>query len=464
MVQRFLLILIISGFSVQFGYALHEKEAVVPDSSANTLSAFLKKGTLRFHSRTFFMHTLNQGDLIDFGSTAFGAGIGYYSPEFKGFSVGFSGFFTFQLYDYNLAEADPQTGGGNRYEVLLYDMNDLENSRDLDRLEDLFITYRYKGFSATFGRQVVNSPLLNAQDNRMRPNHFSGLTVGYQNKQWEFLGAWYTHVTMRGTVDWYSVEQSLGVYPFGRSPVGVPSGYLHNIQSAGIGILSATWKPNQKLKLQVWNYNADNIFNLTFGQADVRWGTGRWGADFGVQGFYQLPLNHGGNAELEKTYMIATEKGIGVGGKAGISDKKHAFSLNFLRIGAQGRFLFPREWGREIFYASLSRERFEGTGDMTAFALKYEQKFFESRLKGEFAASAVNNPSMNDFSLNKYGLPDYYHFTSGVRYHFGGVLEGLDLTLLAVHKIAQRPDEVPDKFRLNRVEMWNLNAILNFHF
>lgn len=464
MVKKLFGILIICLFSAQLVLANKDESHAKSDSSVTSVSDFLKKGTLRFHSRTFFMHTLNQGDLIDFGSTAFGAGIGYFSPEFKGFSVGFSGFFAFKLYDYNLTEADPLTGGGNRYEVLLYDLNDLENASDLDRLEDLFVKYRFKGFSAIFGRQIINTPLLNAQDNRMRPNHFSGLTLQYQNKGWEFFGGLYSHVVMRGTVDWYTIEHSLGVYPFGRSPLGVPSGYKDNVESEGIGILNVTWKSGENLKAQVWNYAVDNIFNLTFAQVDHRIGQGLWGLDIGLQGFYQLPVNHGGNADQEKTYIHEDERGLGVGGKLGISDEHHQISLNFLRIGAQGRFLFPREWGREIFYASLSRERFEGTGDVTAFALKYHQKFFKDRLKGELAASAVNNPSINDFQLNKYGLPDYYHFTAGVHYHFGGYLEGLDLTLLAVHKIAQRPDEVPDNFRLNRVEMWNLNAILNFHF
>ena len=88
----------------------------------------LKKGEFDFHARSFFMSTINAGDLLDYSTLATGAGVGYTSPEWKGFQLRFNGFFTFQVFEQNVRIADPITGGVNRYELLLYDMNDLTNT------------------------------------------------------------------------------------------------------------------------------------------------------------------------------------------------------------------------------------------------------------------------------------------------------------------------------------------------
>lgn len=452
---------------IAFGSFQSTAEVIVPDTSAagkKSLKEFLMGGKLDIHTRTFWMSTINRGELLDYSTAAFGAGLGYHTPEWKGFQAGFSGFFTFQLYEHNLRLADPTTGNVNRYEILLYDMNDVDNTNDLDRLEDLYLAYRYKNLRAVFGRQTVNSPLLNEQDNRMRPNHFSGLSVYYTGGEWELTGGWYTHATMRGTVDWYSVESSFGVYPFGRNPMGVPSQYRDNISSKGIGLLGVKWKPLSTASLQVWNYSAENVFNLTFAQADANFGKGSWFAVTGLQGFYQLPVHNGGNSDLMKSYIGHDETSLGVGARAGLSNRKHTLTVNMLRVDARGRFLFPREWGREIFYASLPRERFEGSGDLWALNLRYEQSLMQEKLKTMFAVGTTRMPSVNNFVHNKYGVPSYYHVAASVGYHFHGYLEGLELMFLAVNKTAQNPDSVEDIYRINRVDMWNLNAVINYHF
>ncbi len=462
MLRTLLIVMVIA-----FGSFQSTAEVIVPDTSAagkKTLKEFLMGGKLDIHTRTFWMSTINRGELLDYSTAAFGAGLGYHTPEWKGFQAGFSGFFTFQLYEHNLRLADPTTGGVNRYEVLLYDMNDLDNTNDLDRLEDLYLAYRYKNLRAVFGRQTVNSPLLNEQDNRMRPNHFSGLSVYYTGDEWELTGGWYTHATMRGTVDWYSIESSFGVYPFGRNPMGVPSQYRDNISSKGIGLLGVKWKPLSTASLQVWNYSAENVFNLTFAQADANFGKGLWFAVTGLQGFYQLPVHNGGNSDLMKSYIGHGETSLGVGARVGLSNGKHTLTTNMLRVDARGRFLFPREWGREIFYASLPRERFEGSGDLWALNLRYEQRLMQEKLTTMFAVGTVRMPSVSDFVHNKYGVPSYYHVAASVGYHFHGYLEGLELMFLAVNKTAHNPGDVEDIYRINRVDMWNLNAVINYHF
>ncbi|MFC4872512.1 hypothetical protein [Negadavirga shengliensis] len=428
------------------------------------LASLIKSGEFEFHMRSFYMQTINKGDLMDYASWAQGAGLGYYSPSFKGFHVGFSGFFVFQVFENNLRVTDPRTGSINRYEILLYDMNDYKNRKSLDRLEHLYLSYLRKNFHAVFGRQKVNTPLLNEQDNRMRPNVFSGLTLHFHPGKWSYTTAWYSHLTMRGTVDWYTIGNSFGVYPFGRNTFGTTSDYKGNIKSKGIGVLGISWVGDRSEKAQVWNYTAENVFNLSFGQLEKKMDFGKTGLELGAQGFYQMALNEGGNPDSGKTYIMPGEKSHGYGFKVGFSNKSHGFSLNMLRIGSNGRFLFPREWGRENFFASLPRERFEGNGDVSAWTIKYSWSSAMDRLKGNVGMSSVRGPDLNSFYLNKYGIPSYYHFSGSLDYAFSGYLEGMDLKLLVVNKTARHPGEVPDRFRINRVDLWNLNLIMDFRF
>ncbi len=447
-----------------FGQDIHHEMDSNFVGEADNLAITIKEGKVEFHMRSFYMQTNNRGDLLDYSTLALGGGLGYYSPSFKGFHLGFSGFFVFQLYEQNIRVPDPSTGNANRYEILLYDMNDFDNSKDLDRLELLYLSYLKNDFQAVFGRQKVNSPLLNEQDNRMRPNIFSGLTLKYSPVNWKYTAAWYSHVTMRGTVDWYTVGDSFGVYPFGRNAFGTDSNYKGNVRTKGIGVFGIDWEKEHLARIQVWNYMAENVFNLHFVQVDKSVNVSSISLDFGVQGFYQYPLGSGGNREPEKTYVLPDEKSTGFGMKFGASSLYNSISLNLLRIGKQGRFLFPREWGREQFYASLSRERFEGNGNLNAITLKYDWKSSNKIWKGALGISSVGTPDINDFSLNKYGLPSYYHFAGAVDYRFSGYLEGMDLKLLLVNKSAKNKDSVLDGNRINRVDLINMNLIIDYKF
>lgn len=433
------------------------------DSVANSLRKSINKGTFTLHKRSNVMTTLNRGDLLDYSAMATGAGIGYYSPTWKGFHLGMSGFFLFQVFQNNIDIPDPTTNRVNRYEIMLFDMNDLNNKKDLDRMEELYLHYQHKGFRLRFGRQKFNSPLLNEQDNRMRGNIFSGLQMGYRWKDFDFTGAFFNQITIRGTVQWYSMQSSLGVYPFGRSPFGVPSEFKGNVRTAGIGVLGVKHKKN-KFTSELWNYTADNMFNLSMGQSEFSHKHRGIQHTLGVQGFFQTAINDGGNPDPVKAFILPNEQTFGLGGKWEVKHQKSAFSFNTLHISNQGRFLFPREWGREIFYATLTRERFEGSGGVSAYTLKYRQHYRWKGLRSELGASLVNQSDINDFRINKYGVPSYYHFAGIVDYSFSGYFEGMDLRFIAVNKTAQNPGAVPDVFRINRVDLWHFNVVLNYRY
>ncbi|WP_114752136.1 OprD family outer membrane porin [Pleomorphovibrio marinus] len=441
--------------------------SVFQDSLGRTsprLADSLKAGTIDFHLRTFVMGTSNWRALTDYFTTATGGGVAYASPRFKGFQVGFSGFFVFQLFEHNLRVPDPTTGNVNRYEILLYDMNDFQNSKDLDRLEHLYISYKNGGLTTTFGRQRVNSPFLNEQDNRMRPNVFSGLTIDYQKQNWEFMGGWYNHVTMRGTVDWYTVSDSYGVYPFGRNVFGSSSSYHGNVDSRGLGLLGVNYHKEKGIDLQIWNYLAENVFSLHYMKLEKSWRKGKVGLLSGLEGFRQYSINKGGNPDPGKAYIVPGENAWGVGARIGLSSRGHEFTFNNLFHSSSGRFLFPREWGRESFYASLPRERFEGNGGVRAYVLKYRKSWQKPSLITNLGIGSIAQPSVENYQLNKYGVPSYYHFTGDVGYAFKGNLEGLELRFLLVNKTSKGRAEVSDKYRINRVDLWNANLVMDYRF
>ncbi|ERM82304.1 hypothetical protein P872_18620 [Rhodonellum psychrophilum GCM71 = DSM 17998] len=458
----FLMLLMLLPWTLKAQEA-HSDTTELDERSGKSLSHDLEKGKFDIHFRSFYMQTINQGALTDYSTLAVGAGLGYLSPAWKGFQVGFSGFFVFQLFENNLTIADPTTGAGNRYEVVLYDMHDPENARDLDRLEEFFISYQKKNFKAIFGRQKVNSPMLNEQDNRMRPNIFSGLSIYHKSKKWESMGAWLTSVAIRGTVDWYKMDDSFGVYSFGRNPFGEPSGYKGNITTKGLAMAGVKYN-NNGLSLQGWNYFAENVFNLNFVQGDYAHDLGEKKLLVGLQGFYQTAVNQGGNQDPKKAYILPNEKPSGLGAKLGLQSGKQEVSINFLGFMGQGRFLFPREWGREQFYVSLPRERFEGSGDVKAWTLKYKTELPMKGTKLEFGASKVNHSDIEKYAANKYGIPSYYHFTGALNYKFRGYLDGLDGQILIVNKTAQDFAAVSDAYRINRVDLWNLNVTLDYRF
>ena len=153
-----------------------------------------------------------------------------------------------------------------------------------------------------------------------------------------------------------------------------------------------------------------------------------------------------------------------MGLRGGIHFGHSEITLNYLGISDSGRFLFPREWGREKFYVSMQRERFEGMGGVHAFGFLFHQNFIHDKLKASLGASHVQTPDLENINLNKYGLPNYYHLTGLFDYRFSGFFEGLDLQFLMAYKKEDRDRKIPLEYVINRVNMANYNLILDYRF
>lgn len=444
---------------------MYKGKMVQTEDSTSLLSAF-KKGHFNGHFRYFFMSTQNQNGLTDYYANAAGGGLRYETAKFHGFQFAVSGFYTFNIGSSDLGKADTTTGQYNRYEIALFDVEDPYNKKDNDRLEELLLKYNYKKSSIIFGKQLINTPFINLQDGRMRPTGVDGFWFELNEiKKTKIEGGWLYAISPRGTTKWFDVGESIGVYPVGVNVNGIKSQYATNLESKGVFLLGTHFDIGKNLKLHGWDVFTENIFNTAMLQADFSFPLKSNENIFvSAQVIRQDAINNGGNDDAAKTYFEKGVKAITFGAKAGWKNKQWEASINYNRITADGRYLMPREWGREPFFTFLPRERNEGFGDVRAIMGKVNYNIPKIRVKTSFAAGYYKLPDVKDYRLNKYGVPSYTQINADVRYAFNKVLKGLEAQLLVVGKLKNGETYNNKKFEFNKVDMVLYNFVLNYHF
>ncbi|MGZ5219829.1 MAG: OprD family outer membrane porin [Chitinophagaceae bacterium] len=435
------------------------------EDTLSLIHAF-KKGKVHGHFRYFFMATDNAAGLTDYYANAAGGGLKYETAPYKKFQLGISGFFAFNIGSSNLAKPDAKTNQLNRYEIGLFDIEDPNNKKDIDRLEELYLKYHFKKSNLTFGKQLLNTPFINLQDGRMRPTEVEGLWAEINEIKKTRLELGYLYgISPRSTVKWYKAGASVGVYPVGVNPDGSKSGYRDNLKSNGILLTGITHELNKNLKLQLWDLYADNIFNSVMLQADYDYSlTKTSGLIAAVQVIRQDAVNNGGNEDATKTYFKKSGKAWTFGGKTGWKNDRWETTLNYTRITGHGRYLMPREWGRDPFFTFLPRERNEGLGDVHAIMGKINYKIPSIRFTTSAAFGHYNLPDVTNFALNKYGLPSYNQLNIDARYKFAGLLKGLETQLLFVYKNKTGNSYNNDKYVINKVDMSLWNMVINYQF
>lgn len=450
---------------------ISEKAEMYKGSHAQTLdtssllSAF-RKGHFNGHFRYFFMNTQNQKGLTDYYAHAAGGGLRYETAMFHGFQFAVSGFYTFNMGSSDLGKPDSTTGQPNRYEIALFDVEDPYNNKDIDRLEELYLKYDYKKSKIIFGRQLINTPFINLQDGRMRPTGVEGIWFELNEiKKVKIEAGWLYAISPRSTTKWFGTGESMGVYPVGVNVDGTKSQYAKNIESRGVFMLGVHLDLNKYAKLQGWNLFAENIFNTVMLQADVVYPLKNNHSIFSsVQVIRQDAVNNGGHEDNAKTYLEKGGKAITFGARAGWKNKLWEASINYNRITANGRYLMPREWGREPFFTFLPRERNEGFGDLYAIMGKINYNIPKARAKMSFAAGYYKLPDVKTYWLNKYSLPSYIQANADVRYSFTGMMKGLEAQLLIVGKINKGETYHDKKYEFNKVNMMLYNFVFNYHF
>jgi hypothetical protein len=465
--------LLLSGFNLHGQHQdVHEKPALWRghqhmhhDSEA--LVNFFKAGQFHGHFRSFFSATDNSEGLSDYHALAAGGGIRFESKAWKGFQFGVSGFFIFHVFSSDLAKPDPLTGQGNRYEVGLFNQEEPGNRHHIDRLEEFFLKYNRGKSHITFGKQLINTPFINLQDGRMRPTGVDGIWGElHPNKKLRLEGGWIYAISPRGTVEWYHGGKSIGVYPTGLNPDGTPSRYAGNVHSDGVAMLGLDYRPSKSVNIQQWNMMIEGVSYSGMMQANYQQALSRdrsWGIS--LQSIAQTAIGDGGNTDQSKAYMLRGARSFTFGARGLYRHRAWEHSLNYNRITAQGRYLVPREWGRDPFFTFMPRERNDGLGDVHAIVARTQWSPGNKPYKINLAGGYFKVPDVRNTALNKYGMPSYAQANLDLRYKFKhGLLQGLEAQALVVAKKNIGETYENPRFIFNKTDMVLYNVILNYHF
>ncbi|GAB2845976.1 OprD family outer membrane porin [Hymenobacter ruber] len=433
---------------------------------ACTLPEAFSRGRWHGRLRNYTMATWNRGYRPDYFANGLGAGLRFETAPFHGVQVGAGGFAWVSVGSANLLTADAATGAVSRYEVGLFDVTNPSRRQLAGRAEELFVRYRFRQSAATFGRQLLNTPLLNAHDGRLSPGYAQGLWLEFRElPATTITGGWLTHIGPRSTTGWYSVANSVGLYPMGVTEAGQRASYAGNLSSRGLGVLAVSRQWSPRTTTQVWNYYADNLFNAAFAELTTGRAVGAGQLSLGAQYHYQRTVGTGGNADPRLAYSAPGRQAHALSARLGYQRGPWSLSANYTRITRTGRFLFPREWGREPFYTFLPRERTEGLGGLDAAAVLGGYTFARvPGLKAEVGYGHYYLPDVRDTRLNKYGLPSYQQLNASLTYPFTGWARGLRGQLLYVYKGALGNTYGEDRYIVNKVDFHQLNVILNYDF
>ena len=330
------------------------------------------------------MFTDNQVELSDYYALAGGGGIRYETAPYHGLQFAVSGFYIFNLASSDLGIPDSLSGSKSRYELGLFDLEDPENKKDLDRLEEFYLKYTKSKSSITLGRQLINTPFINLQDGRMRPTGVeSAWLVSEDIKNTKLEGGLLWAISPRSTVRWYYIGESIGLYGGGSDVDGSPSLYPGHTESHYVATLGVHRSfLNEKIKAHVWDFYVDNLFNSAMFQADVTipLNNKRHEALLGVQAISQVGVGNGGNDTTGYKYVPDNHQSQVYSARLGIKKDANRWYLNYTHITDQGRYLMPREWGRDPFYTFIPRERNEGLGGVNAFTTKYTHHWIKNRV------------------------------------------------------------------------------------
>lgn len=446
-------------------FASGQEPAVSVQKNIRLIDAF-KNGHFQGSFRTFFMATDNTRNLSDYYALAAGGGLKFNTAAWHGFSMGIGGVFNFNLASSDLSAIDSTTGAKNRYESGLFDVENANNKKDLDRMEEFWLRYAHGKTKFTFGKQLLQTPFVNFQDGRMRPTAESGVWLeNTRFKNIKIEGGWIWKISPRSTVRWYSVAESIGIYPKGLNPDGTGSGYPENLKSKGIAIAGMKYQWRKNTQLQVWDQLVENIFNTGFAQIDhkiplkngLNW-------VLGLQFTHQNAVAFGGNEIPSKSYFQKDAQSNVISLQTGAQKKQWSALAAYTRVTGDGRFLSPREWGREPFYTFMSRERIEGSGNSHSVTGRINWQNKAQKLRIDAAYGIFLLPDVKDAQMNKYSFPSYNQFNLDIRYDFSKALEGLQAQFLLVRKGRLGDVYGNDKWVINRVNMLQYNIILNYSY
>lgn len=451
-----------AGFGQHEEHDLPHRDSLKQESR---LFEIMRKGHLTGRLRQFSMGTLNDGAPQDFYAVAFGGVLGYASDRWHGLQFRMAAGFTFDLLSTTFQDPDPVTGLTSRYEVGLFDVTDPTRVEDLSYLHEFQLNWvsRNDKHRTVFGKQELNTPFLNPQDGRMHPTLFEGLWHRSRlGSRTDVQGGWLYRVAPRGTSKWYHVYESTHVYPVGRNILGEPSIHGEHQKSLGIFAASLRQRIHGKLSVTLWDVLVEHMFNTAMLQVETGDRESPW--SLSAMALQQTPMARGAYADPEVAYMPRGEDSRAFSARLRHVPGKFRWQANYTRITADGRYLMPREWGRDPFYTFLPRERNEGLGDVHAATLNLILRDWKPGLRIEVDGGAYWLPEIGNARLNKYAFPSYAQYVLNTQYQFQGGWKGMAVQLLYLYKMPLYDQGLTDRQAFNKVDMHHVNLIWNYAF
>ena len=435
------------------------------DTSLHSVKDFFKKSHLHGRVRNHFMATTNAGELTDYWTNATGGLIKLETAEWNGLQFGVAGIFTFQTATSDLTLMDTIAGKTAKWERELYDSNRPGEYKDLDRLEELYIRYNCGRSFVEYGKMDINTgPLFKNRDGRMKAFIYRGLWSEINEfKHQKITLGWLNGVSPRGMTEWYDLNEAIGINNNGYHNPDEKAHYHETSEIKGIGVLGYENQLDNGLTVKLWNFWFQNMFNMNWLQADYK----RKHLFAGVQYVHQRAANHQEELAFNERYIQPNETGNVFSTKVGYKNKGFSASAAYLHAFNTGRFLFPRELGREDFYVSQPRSWIDGFGDLDVlmFRFKYrpEAKKWQN-LTLDTRLSYTQTSDMDSTEFNKYKLPAFYQFTFLGKYKCDKLLDGLNFSLLYLTKYSPASENLTEGQQFYRSGIHHFSVMANIVF
>jgi hypothetical protein len=333
------------------------------------------------------------------------------------------------------------------------------NFNDLDRLEELFIRYRFGNSYISYGKlETEYTPLLNQSDGRMKPFAHRGFW-GYFNidSQHSINLGWLDGVSPRSTTEWYDMQEGIGLFFNGFQPNGVRANYHEFYPVSGIGILNYNYQ-RKNFRLEIYDVFIDKLHNTLWIEAGYVYKD----FNFGLQYVYQAPMSFSEGLAYENRYIQPDENGQVLSSQLGWGNGRFNFAFAYTHAFDTGRFLFPKELGRDRFFTSIPRSRLEGLGAANVYTLKGEFLLPRPDLHFGVELQQVQGTIPGQMRFNKYNIDESFQVNTHLTYAFDGFLEGLSFDLLWVYRENQNNRDAESIF--NKSNFNQINFVTNFNF
>lgn len=407
-------------------------------NEAHSFHEWFKKGHVSGLFRKNNIQTYRPSSQNFSAASGLGGRIYYHSAYWHGLQIGVGGIYTYNIFSTDLSESN-ENQYTPKWERQLFDLEDPNNKHDLDRLEELFIKYRYKDSYLKLGKMLLNTPLVNPQDSRMKPSAFQGIWLDWnEGHKFEVNGGFFNKVSPRSTTEWMSISESIGLYEHLLNSETEHPEILTN----GLAILGGHYLPTEKTSFHSWQYYIDQLSFVSFNQIEYN----EKRIKLGLQYLFQNSL--GENEYLKEDHQVQI-----LSGQLKWINNKWQLSYNQTISLTDDALKFPAEWGAEPFYTFISRHRIEGLEGNNSRAIKFDTQPFKKwqslnvGIYGVYSSFNKEENSLSQLSLD-------------IQTHFRGDWKNLKLRFLNAYFFPRNLAE--DSFLHEPI--FHSQLILNYQF